>query len=97
MIEHKLITFHKQDVIEALEDFYLKTLKKIIDINFDAKALEYSNIREVTVKVVSMNTEGIKAELEQENIKIGESLSSFSGYITTTNDTYTNYPTSKTI
>ena len=64
MVEHKIITFHKQDVIEALEDYYLKTKGEKIDINFDARSLEYSKIREISVKVVSMNTEGLKAEIE---------------------------------
>ncbi len=82
MTEHKLITFQKQDVIEALEDFYKKTKGETIDINFDAKALEYSNIREIVVKVVSMNTEGIKAELEpKEHLIMGENISKGLAYL----------------
>lgn len=93
MVEHKIITFHKQDVIEALEDYYLKTKGEKIDINFDAKALEYSSIREIMVKVISMNTEGVKAELDSNPISLVEgsfttsipynASAGFTGYVTT--------------
>jgi len=81
MVEHKIITFHKQDVIEALEDYYKKINDQIIDINFDQKSLEYSNIREITIKVVAMNTEGLKGELEP-SYELGAKSEGFSGFLT---------------
>ena len=96
MVEHKIITFHKQDVIEALEDYYLKTKGEKIDINFDARSLEYSTIREIIVKVVSMNTEGLKAELEPTtHNEISEVIYSGGSIINTYNTTYDPTPNKK--
>jgi len=64
MTEHQIITFHREDLIQALEDYYEKIHQSKISIGFDEKSLAESNLYDITIKVVSMGDNQIQAKLK---------------------------------